>query len=147
VSLEARVPLLDLELMRFVERVPPQLKIRGRTRKYILRQAVAKWVPEDVLRRKKIAFQSPIDSWLRTDLTARVKELLLAGDSACMQYFRRDTVTRMIAEHVKGREDYKRALLSLIVFELWHEKYVRPSRDRLLGEILCGDLDGQVERA
>ena len=46
-----------------------------------------------------------------------------------------------------GRQDYKRALLSLIVFELWHEKYIRPSRDRLYGEILCGDIDRRVEHA
>jgi asparagine synthase (glutamine-hydrolysing) len=147
VSLEARVPLLDLELMRFVESVPPQLKIRGRTGKYLLKQAVAKWVPEDVLRRKKIPFESPIDSWLRTDLTTRVQELLLASDSACMQYFRRDTVARMISQHVTGRQDYKRALLSLIVFELWHEKYIRPSGDRLRSDILGSDVDRLVSSA
>lgn len=145
VSLEARVPLLDLELMRFVESVPPQLKIRGRTRKYILRKAVTKWVPDNVLRRKKVPFQSPLDSWLRTDLTARVQELLLSGDSACLKYFRRDTVSRLISEHVTGRQDYRRALLSLIVFELWHETYISPSRDRLLREILGGHVDSQVE--
>ena len=147
VSLEARVPLLDLELMRFVESVPPHMKIRGRTGKYLLKQAVAKWVPEDVLRRKKIPFESPLDSWLRTDLTARVQELLLAGDSACMQYFRHDTVARMIAQHVAGRQDYKRALLSLIVFELWHEKYIRPSGGRLQSDILSGDMDRLVKSA
>ena len=46
-----------------------------------------------------------------------------------------------------GRQDNKRAVLSLIVFELWHEKYIRPSRDRLRGEILCGDIDRRVEHA
>ena len=145
VSLEARVPFLDLELMRFVESVPPQLKIKGRTRKYILRRAVAKWVPEEVLRRKKIPFQSPIDSWLRTDLTTHVRGLLLGGDSACMQYFQRATVQQMITEHVSGRQDYRRALLSLIVFELWHDQFIRPSSARLRGEMFQGSADRPKE--
>ena len=59
----------------------------------------------------------------------------------------RRPVTRTIVEHVTGRQDNKRAVLSLIVFELWHEKYIRPSRDRLRGEILCGDIDRRVEHA
>lgn len=46
-----------------------------------------------------------------------------------------------------GRQDHARALLSLIVFELWHEKFINPSRDRLRGEILCGDIDRRVEHA
>ncbi|HZL07293.1 MAG TPA: asparagine synthase C-terminal domain-containing protein, partial [Coriobacteriia bacterium] len=147
VSLEARVPLLDLDLMRFVESVPPQLKIKGRTRKYILRQAVAKWVPEEVLRRKKIPFQSPIDNWLRRDLTAHVKQMLLGGDSACMQYFQRTTVEQMITDHVSGRQDYQRALLSLIVFELWHDQFIRPSSASLRGEMLRGSVDRGAETA
>ena len=147
VSLEARVPLLDLDLMRFVESVPPQLKIKGRTRKYILRKAVAKWVPGEVLRRKKIPFQSPIDTWLRTDLTRHVREMLLDDDAACMHLFRRATVEQMIAEHVSGRQDYKRALLSLIVFELWHDQFMRPSSARLRSEILRASTDGGAEAA
>jgi asparagine synthase (glutamine-hydrolysing) len=135
-SLEARVPLLDLDLMRFVERVPPELKIRGRTRKYLLRRAVRKWVPDEVLRRKKVPFQSPIDQWLRSDMTAHVRELLLDRDSACRRYFRTDTLQRLVDEHVTGREDHQRMLLSLVVFELWYDQFLRPSskalRDRIL---------------
>ena len=59
----------------------------------------------------------------------------------------RRPVTRMIAEHVTDRHDYKRALLSLIVFALWHEQFIRPSRSRLHSEILCGNVAGGVEHA
>jgi len=142
VSLEARVPFLDLELMKFVEALPPKLKMRGRTRKYILRRAVAKWVPDEVLRRRKIPFQSPLDDWLRTDLTKRVRQLLLDRGSACTAFFQRATVERMIADHVSGRQDYKRALLNLMVFELWHDEYMRPSPDRLRQKILSGHVAG-----
>ena len=126
VSLETRVPLLDLELMRFVERIPPGLKIHGLTRKYILRKAVARWVPPEVLDRRKIPFQSPIDRWLRSDLTAHVRDLLLAPGSACSDRFDRATLAAIVDEHVRGRHDHKRLLLSLVVYELWHQQFIRP---------------------
>jgi asparagine synthase (glutamine-hydrolysing) len=132
VSLEARVPLLDVDLMHFVEGVPPELKIRGWTRKYILRKAVAKWVPEQVLRRKKIPFQSPIDRWLRTDLTGHVRDVLLSEGSACRLYFAPAALARLIDEHAAGRRDHQRVILSMVVFALWHEQFIRPSHQQLL---------------
>ncbi len=77
VSLEARVPLLDLDLMRFVESLPPSMKIRGRTGKYLLKQAVSTWIPADVIQRKKVPFRPPIDRWLRRELKTHLTEMLL----------------------------------------------------------------------
>jgi len=131
VSLEARVPFLDLELMRLVESLPPHLKIHGRTRKYVLKRALAKWVPTEVIRRKKIPFRPPIDQWLRTDLRSHVADLLLDRDSGCTKYFERKQVQRMIEDHADGRQDYKRALLSLLVFELWHGLFISASPGEL----------------
>jgi len=128
VSLEARVPFLDLELMRLVESIPASLKIRGLTRKYILKRAVAKWVPRDIIQRRKIPFRPPIDEWLQSDLTSHVSDLLLAEGSGSMEYFNRQAVKRMIDDHAGGRQDYKRALLSLLVFELWHGQFIAPTR-------------------
>ena len=127
VSLEARVPFLDLELMRFAETIPPSLKIRGRTHKYVLRRAMAKWLPPEILARKKIGFTPPIDLWLRGDLKSYVSDLLLHSGSACTSFFDASVVKEMITDHATGREDYKRPLLSLVEFELWHDQYIRPS--------------------
>src|SRR5262249_48808974 len=65
VSLEARVPYLDLELMRLAESIPATLKVKGRTGKWILRKALERWVPREVMNRRKIAFETPISEWLR----------------------------------------------------------------------------------
>ena len=138
VSLEARVPFLDLELMRLVESIPPHLKIHGGTRKYILKRALAKWVPAEVIDRKKIPFRPPVDQWLRTDLKSHVADLLLAQNSGCMEYFNKDAVRSMIEDHAGGRQDYKRALLSLLVFELWHSQFIRPSSGELQRAIHSG---------
>jgi len=128
VSLEVRVPFLDLELMALVESIPPGLKIRGRTQKYILKKAVSKWVPSEVITRKKIGFATPVDEWFRRDLRAEIKDRLLAPGSACRAYFQPDTIRKMLDDHQIGRQDYKRALFSLLTFEIWHEQFIKPSR-------------------
>ena len=53
-----------------------------------------------------------------------------------MEHFQRGTVEQMIAEHVSGRQNHNRALLSLIVFELWHDQYIRPSDARMRETVL-----------
>jgi len=128
VSLEARVPFLDLELMELVERIPSTMKIRGWQQKRILKRAMSKWLPDEVLRRKKIGFATPIDGWFRREINSVVKEQLLDESSACRSYFRPEVMARLIREHESGRHDHKRILFSLLTFELWHQQFIAPSR-------------------
>ncbi|MFQ5708108.1 MAG: asparagine synthase (glutamine-hydrolyzing) [bacterium] len=128
VSLEARVPYLDLELMRFVESIPPGLKIKGRTQKYLLKKAVSKWISDDVINRRKIGFHTPVDDWFQRDLRSDFAERLLAPGSACTTYFRPETIREMLNDHQHRRQDYKRILFSLLTFEIWHDQFIRPAR-------------------
>jgi asparagine synthase (glutamine-hydrolysing) len=128
VSLEARVPFLDLELMELAESIPSRMKIRRLHQKHILKRAMRKWLPDEVLQRKKIGFNTPVDGWFRREINAVVKEQLLAEGSACRTYFQPEVVARMLREHVSGRHDHKRILFSLLTFELWHQKFITPSR-------------------
>jgi asparagine synthase (glutamine-hydrolysing) len=123
VSLEARVPFLDLELMSFVENLPSSLKIHRFTQKYLLKKAVSAWVAPEVIKRKKIGFAVPMDGWFGRELRTFVGEQLLASNSACMRYFEPATIKQMITDHETGRHDYKRHLFSLLTFELWHQQF------------------------
>ncbi len=127
VSLEARVPFLDLDLMKFVESLPPGLKVKGRTQKYLLKKAVSKWIPDEVIRRRKIGFSTPIDRWFRSELGSTIRDRLLDPSSACAEYFNVAELERMLEDHRRGRQDYKRALFSLLTFELWHGQFIEPS--------------------
>ena len=128
VSLEARVPFLDVELMRLAESLPGRLKIAGRNQKDILKKAISRWVPPDVIARKKIGFATPVDSWLRGALRSYAEERLLDEGSAARTYFRPEPVRRLLAEHASGRHDHKRILFSLLTFEIWHEQFIAPAR-------------------
>ncbi|NLT35682.1 MAG: asparagine synthase (glutamine-hydrolyzing) [Gaiellales bacterium] len=126
VSLEARVPFLDVDLMRVVESIPSHLKIKGRTQKYILKKAVAAWIPQSTITRKKMGFVTPVDQWFRGEWRERMYGLLLASDSACAQFFRPGIMRQMLDEHERGVHDHKRALFSLLTFELWYQQFIRP---------------------
>jgi asparagine synthase (glutamine-hydrolysing) len=127
VSLEARVPFLDLELMRLVESIPPGMKIRGRTTKHILKRAVREWLPSGVLARPKIAFETPVDGWFQDQLRGELEGRLLAPGAACGIYFEPKVLREIISDHRRRREDYSRLLFSLLTFEIWHELYIEPS--------------------
>lgn len=124
VSLEARVPFLDLELMKFVESIPSKFKINGFTQKYLLKKAVRKWIPEDVIKKKKIGFATPIDNWFQSELKGEIEERLLSEGSAIRKYLDALTIKKMIDDHSSKKEDYKRPLLSFLTFEIWHEKFI-----------------------
>ncbi|MEM7335460.1 MAG: asparagine synthase C-terminal domain-containing protein, partial [Chloroflexota bacterium] len=124
-SLEARVPFLDLDLMKFVERIPPSLKIKGRVRKYILKKAVSKWIPDEVINRRKIGFATPVDQWFRGEWRNEIYDRLLASNSGCQAYLNSSTIESILDEHYSGREDHKRLLFSLMTFEIWHEQFIK----------------------
>ncbi len=124
-SLEARVPLLDLELMNFVESLPSNMRLRGLTgHKYLYRKAIARWLPKEILRRPKVGFATPMDEWFQREITGYVRERLTAAGSACDNFFNLNYVDTLIAQHAARHEDHTRALFCLLTFEGWYEQFI-----------------------
>ncbi len=76
-ALEARSPLLDHQLMEFAASIPADLKVRGREKKWIFRQALRGWLPDEILDRPKQGFTVPVGDWFRTDLREMLRDVLL----------------------------------------------------------------------
>jgi len=123
-SLEARSPFLDHEFMEFAATIPSDLKVRGRTKKYILKRALADLLPAEILHRPKMGFGVPIDHWLRHDLREMAYDTLLAPRCLDRGYFRPETLRRLMDEHVRGRANWHYLLWTLLMLELWHRTYV-----------------------
>jgi asparagine synthase (glutamine-hydrolysing) len=123
-SLEARVPFLDYRLIEFVESLPPELRLRHFQGKYLHKKAVEKWLPKNIVYRKKKGFANPIDKWLRDHLRSYVGECLLSRGSAVSHYFQRSCIERLLAEHASGQRNNLRHIYLLISFELWHRKFI-----------------------
>jgi len=122
-SLEQRVPFLDVELMRFVERLPARLRLRGLKRKWLYRKALTGLVPQATLERRKHPFATPYDDWLRASLGDEVGQMY-RRDSGLAQLVDPGVVTELIGEHQRGRADHKRLLYCLLELGHWHRAFV-----------------------
>ncbi len=123
-SLEVRVPYLDHRVVEFVESLPPQLKLRGFEGKYLHKRALAKWLPSEVLCRKKKGFSNPIEQWLRVALRPYLGDCLLSERARVHRYFEPSYIRRLVQEHETGRGHYLRHLHLLMAFELWHQTFL-----------------------
>lgn len=126
VSLEARVPYLDLPLMAAAEHTSASIKMARGVPKGLWKEVLSPWLPSSVTRRKKIGFQTPVDEWFRWDQAFGLRERLMDVDSGCREHFDGREVERIITEHERGAVDHKRLLFALLAFEMWHGAYVRP---------------------
>jgi asparagine synthase (glutamine-hydrolysing) len=131
-SLEARSPFLDHEVVEFAATIPSDLKVRGRTTKFILKRALSGLLPEEILRRPKMGFGVPIDHWLRHELRDLAYDTLLSPRCIGRGYFRPATVRRLLDEHVRQRANWHYLLWTLLMLELWHRTYI--DGDGELGE-------------
>jgi asparagine synthase (glutamine-hydrolysing) len=125
-SLEARVPFLDFRLVEFIEGLPPELKLRKLTGKYLHKRALEKWLPRTVVWRKKKGFANPVEHWFRNGMRPFVEECLLAPDSAAATFFDRAYIARMLDLDIRGVEQYRRHIYLLLSFDLWHRAFMRP---------------------
>jgi len=121
-SLEARVPYLDEIVAGFALSLPTGLKVRGLQKKRILRRAAAPLLPRSLLYRRKRGFSIPAAAWLRGELEPFAREVLAPEQIRRQGYFRPETVTRLLDDHVAGREDLSRQLWGLLSFPLWCEQ-------------------------
>ncbi len=123
-SLEARVPYLDTVVTNLALALPTRHKVRGFSKKVLLRKAAAPLLPREIVHGKKRGFSIPAAAWLRGDLEPFARETLSPATIRRQGFFEPDAVTRLLDDHVGGREDRSRQLWGLLAFTLWHERHV-----------------------
>jgi asparagine synthase (glutamine-hydrolysing) len=123
-SLETRAPFLDADVMELALSMPADFKIRHGERKWILKRAVEGLVPERILSRKKEGFSIPMKNWLRRELQPLLRTLLSPDRVAARGLFEPGEVTRLVEDHVAGRENYAHTLFPLMVFERWCQAHL-----------------------
>ena len=123
-SVEVRVPLLDHELVELSARIPAALKLKGLTRKYILKRAAERWLPREIVYRRKAGFSAPVRAWLVRDLRGMVEDLLSETNITKRGYFDYEYVKRLIDDNLSGREDNGLKVFQLLTLELWHRQFI-----------------------
>jgi asparagine synthase (glutamine-hydrolysing) len=120
-SLEVRVPFLDLELAAFAHGLGTRHKVRGWQKKWLLRRAATPLVPRAIHRGRKRGFSIPAAAWLRGELVPFAREILSPERVRREGFFDPAVVSRVLDDHVGGREDLSRQLWGLLSFSLWLE--------------------------
>ncbi len=128
VALEVRVPFLDHELAEWAFSLPEEMRVRGRTLKYLLKRWLSRYLPPGVVHRRKQGFEVPVYDWL-TAASGRewLRDLLLDPGALGDGPFRREGVRRLIERLEGGERLLALPVYSLISFELWRRQFLSAS--------------------
>jgi asparagine synthase (glutamine-hydrolysing) len=122
VGLEARVPLLDHNMVEFAWRIPMSMKLKDGTGKWLLKQLLYRHVPQALVDRPKMGFSVPIDAWLRGSLREWAQTYLAEDRIIAEGFFDARVVRQTWEQHLKGAIDAGGPLWTLLMFQLWLEK-------------------------
>jgi asparagine synthase (glutamine-hydrolysing) len=118
-GVEARVPLLDKELIDFAARIPPQYKQRGREGKAIFKKAMEGFLPKEVIYRGKTGFGAPLRYWLTHELKPLIYDILSPQALSNRGLFNPHAVQQLVKANESGKIDANYTIFSLISIELW----------------------------
>lgn len=123
-GVEARSPFLDSDLLELAARIPVAMKTAWLQPKYLLKKLASRYVPPNVIYRRKHGFSPPTDSWIRGPMAGVVRDLLLSGDFERRGLFRMDFVRGLISEHQAGAVNHGQRLWLLLMLETWMRMFI-----------------------
>jgi asparagine synthase (glutamine-hydrolysing) len=131
VGLEARVPLIDHRVVEFAWRLPMGLKVRDARGKWLLRQVLHRYVPQNLVDRPKQGFGLPVEHWLRGPLRGWAEDLLEPGSLS--DFFEPGPIRKAWSEHLSGHRAHHYKLWDILMFQAW-----RKSLDKAQGAPVDG---------
>ncbi len=127
-SVEVRVPVTDYRIVELAATMPPSLKVRGKKQKWVFKEAVRPWVPEEIVKRPKTGFGGPTRSWVKNDLREMVDDLLSVDTLKRRGLLNPDAVRRLVDEDRAGRRDHAYRIWTFVNLELWMRTFLDGGR-------------------
>lgn len=124
-SLELRPPLLDHRLVEFAFGLPSDFKLRDGATKWVLKQVARRYLPSEVVDRRKVGFRVPLDEWFRTGLRDSMWDRLTGTNSFVASNFDRAAVKSILTRHESGRFNEESRIWTLMSLEVWHDVCIR----------------------
>lgn len=121
-SLESRVPLLDIEMMKLAQSIPTKYLINQNNTKDVFRQASNRHLPEAWANREKLGFPVPIKAWLREDLGYKQVKALFEADFVT-EFFDQAKILQLVEDHHDGKADLQRKIWAIYSFLTWYKVY------------------------
>ena len=127
-SLEIRSPFLDTDLGKLSESIPSSLKVKNGTQKYLLKKLAERYLPDEIIYKKKTGFELPIAHWFRTSLVPAFRALVLDnGSLASTGWFNIPWVATLLDEHSAGTRNHSHRLWSILWLEIWFRLFIDKS--------------------
>lgn len=123
-SLEARSPFLDHKMIEFAASLPENLKMSRLRTKSLLKKVAARLVPPEVVYRRKMGFGVPVGKWFRGEMKDFVRDVLLSETSLKRGIIKPAMIERYVAEHTRGEQDHAFQIWSLLMLELWFQRFI-----------------------
>lgn len=121
VGVEARVPFLDFDLVRVMNAIPVELKVKGKEGKYVLKKAMEPYLPREIIYREKAGFGLPLRAWLQNS-NEMIKRYLDSDRVERQGLFKLVAVQRIIDEQMNGVADHANTLFTLLCQQIWLEE-------------------------
>jgi len=122
-SLELRPPLLDHRLVDLAFRLPSSVKVRGGTTKWVLKEVARRYLPTEVVDRRKVGFRVPLGDWFRSGLRDSMWDRLTGAGSFVGETLDRTAVRQLLERHESGRFNEENRIWTLMCLEVWHETF------------------------
>jgi len=122
-AVEVRPPFLDHRIVEFAATLPTDLKIRGTTQKYLLKELMKAKLPLSIVQRKKIGFDIPAHDWLRGKLSSMMMETLTSAEAEHSDLFRFETIRKYVQLHLSRRINIGYHLWGLVILFLWMKRW------------------------
>lgn len=123
-SLEVRVPFLDHKLVEWAFALPDNVKLKGNTTKWILKEAFKDILPADILHKRKHGFDVPVGEWFKNELRDVIEDVCSTQTINKRGLFNPQAVQKILKDHTTGKRDYNNQLWILLSLELWQREYV-----------------------
>ena len=124
-GVEVRVPYLDKELVEFSTTIPPSLKMKGLTTKYLLKKVAERYLPQEVIYRPKTGFGAPVREWIGGDLYKKLLDDF--SDEHCAlngDIFDAAKVRELIQQNRDGKTDAAYPILALMAINSWYRQFI-----------------------
>ena len=123
-SLEVRTPYLDYRLVEFSINLPQQFKINQGTQKYLMKKLLERYIPHDLVYRKKWGFPAPVGDWLYKDLRYMIDKWLSPDMISKVGVLEEKTVRHFVKSFLSGKKYHHKRVWAMIIFQMWYNKYI-----------------------
>lgn len=120
-SLEVRAPFLDHRIVEFASQLPERYKLKGFSKKHILKKLAYNYLPKEVIERPKKGFGIPITEWLKNDLKEPMLDLLSKERLDRQGIFKHESIAKIINSHLDGSSNNRKQIWNLMCFQLWYK--------------------------